>query len=160
MPDIVSPETRSRMMAGIRDKNTKPEMVLRKALHGDGFRYRLHDKTLPGKPDLVFPRYDAVVLVHGCFWHGHAGCKYFKIPATRRDFWLAKINANAARDTRDLAALEACGWRVAAVWECSTRHAPELVVEELKRWLAGNERRIDISWNGSDLEVATPPPRP
>lgn len=146
MPDIVSPETRSRMMAGIRGKDTKPEMLMRRALHSDGFRYRLHDKSLPGSPDLVFPRYRAVVLVHGCFWHGHEGCRYYRVPSTREEFWLAKISSNRVRDKRDRSALESAGWRTAVVWECATRHGPVEAVAKVEAWLQGSTPRLDIAW--------------
>ena len=133
-------------MSGIRGKNTKPEMLLRSALHRLGFRYRLHVKSLPGRPDLVFPGRHAVVFVHGCFWHGHEGCKYFKIPDTRRDFWEGKILGNRRRDSRDREALEANGWRTAVVWECSTRHELLRTVAELEAWLRGSEPRLDLGW--------------
>ena len=101
MVDIVDKATRSRMMSGIRGKDTKPEVLIRKALHGRGLRYRLHASDLPGKPDLVFPRYGAALFIHGCFWHGH-DCKYFKLPATRTEFWGGEINDNRDRDGRQL----------------------------------------------------------
>lgn len=122
MADVVDKATRSRMMAGIRGKNTKPEMLIRKWLHACGFRYRLHAKDIPGNPDIVFPRYHALVVVHGCFWHGH-GCRYFKKPGSNREFWEQKISANRARDIRDLAAQKDEGWRVLVVWECAVRRA-------------------------------------
>src|SRR5690606_41065684 len=118
MADIVSPEVRSRMMAGIRGKNTKPELGIRRALFARGFRYRLHSRNLPGKPDIVLPRYRAVVLIHGCYWHGH-NCDLFRLPKSNRNFWLDKISGNRARDARKLKELRAAGWRVALVWECS-----------------------------------------
>lgn len=118
--DIVDKPTRSRMMAGIRSKNTKPEMVVRKFLHGLGLRYRLHRKSLPGTPDLVFPKYKTVIFVHGCFWHGH-DCRYFKLPKTRTGFWLAKISGNRARDARNEEALRASGWKVIVIHECEIR---------------------------------------
>jgi len=133
-------------MSGIRGKDTKPEMVLRRALHADGFRYRLHDKSLPGRPDLVFPRFKAVVFVHGCFWHGHAGCPYFKVPSTRAEFWTAKIEGNRSRDERDRVALEAAGWRTAVVWECATRREPAQAVASIEQWLRAKETRLDIQW--------------
>lgn len=145
MPDIVSPETRSRMMAGIRAKDTKPEMLIRRAVHAAGFRYRLHDKSLAGRPDLVFPRYHAVVFVHGCFWHGHAGCKYFKVPSTRTEFWTAKIEANRARDQRAIEHLSDKGWRVCVIWECATRTDPSGAVEKLSVWLRSTDAFYDSS---------------
>ncbi|RWK28726.1 MAG: DNA mismatch endonuclease Vsr [Mesorhizobium sp.] len=121
MTDIVDKQTRSRMMAGIRGKDTKPELVLRRALHSCGFRYRLHSKGILGRPDLVFPRFRAAVFVHGCFWHRHPGCRYTTIPATRPEFWQSKFESNIARDHVVYADLLRAGWRVATVWECALR---------------------------------------
>lgn len=118
--DIVDKPTRSRMMAGIRSKNTKPEMVVRRFLHGMGFRYRLHRKDLPGTPDLVFSKRKTVIFVHGCFWHGH-DCRYFKLPGTRTEFWMDKISANKARDARSQSALRKAGWHVIVIHECEIR---------------------------------------
>ncbi|QYK39820.1 MAG: DNA mismatch endonuclease Vsr [Paracoccaceae bacterium] len=123
MTDVVDSHTRSRMMAGIRGKDTKPEMILRRSLHALGFRYRLHGKWLPGTPDLVLPKYRAVIFVHGYFWHRHDGCRYTTIPSTRPEFWMAKFAANVARDEMNRAALLSAGWRVAIVWECALRSA-------------------------------------
>ena len=125
-------------MAGIRSKETRPERVLRRALHARGIRYRLHDKRLPGRPDLVFPKYRAVCLVHGCFWHRHQGCRYSTNPATRPDFWRNKFAENVARDKRNEQALRAAGWRIATVWECSLKKEPAAqVAERLESWLRG-----------------------
>lgn len=124
MADVVDKATRSRMMSGIQGKNTKPELLVRKFLHGRGLRYRLHAKELPGKPDLVFPKYKAVVFVHGCFWHQHAGCKYASMPRSREHFWANKLSENVARDTYQIAALEELGWHVFVVWECELREGP------------------------------------
>jgi DNA mismatch endonuclease, patch repair protein len=120
LPDVVDPATRSRMMAGVKAKDTRPEMLLRQGLHAMGFRYRLHDKCLPGKPDLVFPKYRSVIFVHGCFWHGH-DCPAFKWPKTREAFWREKIMGNIARDQRQNALLRQSGWNVIVVWECRTK---------------------------------------
>jgi DNA mismatch endonuclease (patch repair protein) len=128
MTDIVNRETRSRMMAGIRGKDTKPEMLVRRYLHATGLRFRLHDRTLPGSPDLVLPRYRSVVFVHGCFWHRHAGCKYTTSPSSRTEFWQGKFDANVARDKRNQQALVCTGWNVLVIWECETR-SDELVDE-------------------------------
>lgn len=119
-------------MSGIRNRNTKPEIAVRKALHGAGFRFRLHRKDLPGKPDIVLPRYRAVVFVHGCFWHGH-GCRYFKLPQTRRDFWLDKIMSNARRDRINEDALKAAGWTVFTVWECDIRDKNDWLTPLIRR---------------------------
>ena len=105
-------------MAGIRSKNTKPELVIRSVLHRRGFRFRLYRRDLPGKPDLVFPKHRAVILIHGCFWHGH-GCHLFRWPKTREDFWREKIGSNMERDRRQFYALRDAGWRVATIWECA-----------------------------------------
>lgn len=134
------------MMSGIRGKDTKPELLLRRALHRDGYRYRLHAKELPGRPDLVFPKYHAVLFVHGCFWHGHQGCKYFRVPTTRTEFWEAKIAGNRARDQRRLAELIEAGWRTAVVWECATRHEPDDAVRRVEAWLGDGTPRLDVSW--------------
>ncbi len=118
------------MMAGIRGKNTNPEMVIRRGLHCLGYRFRLHDKRLPGKPDLVFPMYHAVIQVQGCFWHGH-DCHLFKWPSTRQDFWKAKITGNRERDTRNLAARRELGWRTLNIWECALKASTRLPIDEV-----------------------------
>ena len=118
MADSVSPEVRSRIMAQVKSKGMKPEMQIRRLLHGLGYRYRLHRSDLPGKPDLVFPSRQKVVFVNGCFWHGHIGCDRVRIPATNRDYWLTKLDRNQARDARNIALLEQSGWAVLTVWEC------------------------------------------
>ncbi|RYD86026.1 MAG: DNA mismatch endonuclease Vsr [Verrucomicrobiaceae bacterium] len=135
MADVVDPLTRSRMMSGIRGKDTKPELALRSALHRRGFRFRLHASHLPGKPDLVFPGRNAIVLVHGCFWHRHHRCRFTTTPATRPEFWKAKFQDNVERDKRTLVALRSLGWRVHVVWECEIRRDLAAVVENLSTWL-------------------------
>ena len=146
MVDIVDKATRSRMMAGIKGRNTRPEMVLRKALHARGFRYRLHAKNVAGRPDLVLPRYRAVVFVHGCFWHRHEGCRYATTPATRPEFWQAKFSANIARDIAVRDTLLESGWRVATVWECALRKPEQIeaVAELLSNWLQSETADIEI----------------
>jgi DNA mismatch endonuclease (patch repair protein) len=119
--DVVDVATRSRMMAGIQSKNTSPELLIRKALHARGFRFRIHAKHLPGKPDLLFPKYRAAVFIHGCFWHGH-NCRFFRIPKTRPEFWIDKINRNKIRDSIQESKLNDMGWRVLIVWECAVRY--------------------------------------
>jgi DNA mismatch endonuclease (patch repair protein) len=116
--DVVDRATRSRMMSGIRGKDTKPELLVRRALHASGLRFRLHRKDLPGKPDIVLPRYQAAVLVHGCFWHRHTGCRYATTPSTNTAFWQNKLDGNAERDARQLRELRRLGWRTFVVWEC------------------------------------------
>lgn len=147
MVDIVSKDVRSKMMSGIRSKNTKPELILRKNLHRKGFRYRLHEKSLPGKPDLVFPKHNAVIFVNGCFWHGH-DCHLFKWPRTRADFWKQKIGGNVDRDHRQQIKLEQSGWRICVVWECAIkgklRLPIDLLVLNCSNWLYGIENKLEI----------------
>jgi DNA mismatch endonuclease (patch repair protein) len=147
MADIVPADVRSRMMAGIRGTNTKPELLLRRGLHAQGFRFRLHEKRLPGKPDIVLPRYRAVIFAHGCFWHGH-DCHLFKWPTTRPEFWQAKIDRNRTVDSRSETALAEAGWRQAIVWECAlkgrTRLPLEQVISACAEWLRSDRQRIEI----------------
>ncbi|WP_442593310.1 very short patch repair endonuclease [Parapusillimonas sp. JC17] len=120
MVDVLTEAQRQLNMSRIRGRDTKPEMLIRRGLHARGFRYRLQDRSLPGRPDLVFPRYKTVILVHGCFWHGH-DCPMFRLPATRSEFWAEKIVANQRRDTIAHEALLSLGWRVLTIWECCLR---------------------------------------
>lgn len=129
--DIWTQEKRSEVMSKIRAKNTRPEITLRKALFARGFRYRIHDKKLPGKPDIVLPKYKTVIFVNGCFWHGHEECKYFKLPKTRTEWWLEKINKNKLRDKNEKEALEKLGWKVLIVWECSIKKDKEQCLNSL-----------------------------
>ena len=123
MADVHSKETRSYNMSRIRSKDTKPEMLVRKFLHKNGFRYRLHIKSLPGKPDIVLPKYKTVIFVHGCFWHGHEGCKYYVVPKTRTEWWLNKIGSNAANDTTAEKKLKEVGWTIIKIWECELKRS-------------------------------------
>lgn len=134
MADVVDKATRSRMMSAIKGKNTKPEMVVRQGLHRAGFRFRLHAPGLPGKPDLILPKWRAAIFVHGCFWHRHPGCRFTTTPATRPDFWAEKFRRNVLRDQQNLTALRDLGWRVATVWECELRLGAD-VVDKLAIWL-------------------------
>src|SRR5882757_8026423 len=118
MTDVHSKKVRSYNMSRIKGKDTKPEMLVRKFLFANGFRYKLHDKKLPGKPDIVLPKYKTIILVHGCFWHGHSNCKYFSIPKTRTDWWLKKINQNKRKDIENLLHLRRKHWRVLTIFEC------------------------------------------
>jgi DNA mismatch endonuclease (patch repair protein) len=146
MPDIVSSATRSRMMAAIGSRDTVPEVVLRRTLHARGLRYRLHDRTLPGTPDLVFRRFGAVCFVHGCFWHRHDGCPYATTPATREEFWQSKFRENVERDKRNRRNLLESGWRVAVVWECALRKQGEVETSlKLRRWLHGSDSTFETS---------------
>jgi len=128
--DVLSIEQRRLNMSRIRGRDTVPEILVRKALHARGYRFRLHRRDLPGSPDLVLPKWRVAVFVHGCFWHRHA-CPYFKLPATRREFWEQKITRNAQRDGDDQAALKRVGWRTLIVWECALRGRQKLAQEEL-----------------------------
>ena len=145
MADIVSPETRSRMMATIRGRDTKPEMLVRCYLHGLGFRYRLSPKELPGRPDLVLVKHQAIVFIHGCFWHGHHECRFAPVPSTRTDFWLSKITANRQRDKIAEEKLRAANWRVAVVWECSLRSKQSTSLAKLADFIESDNRLIEIS---------------
>ena len=146
MPDVVDRATRSRMMAAVGTRDTVPEVVLRRTLHALGLRYRLHDSTLPGTPDLVFRRFGAVCFVHGCFWHRHSGCPHATTPATREEFWRAKFQANVERDRRNKHDLLESGWRVAIVWQCALRGQGQLKTGlKLDQWLRGSDRTFETS---------------
>ena len=133
-------------MSRIGARDTKPEILVRKGLHRLGFRYRLHAKDLPGKPDIVLPKHRAVIFIHGCFWHGHAGCHYFRVPKTNTDFWKAKIERNQERDVTVRQRLVKSGWRVLTVWECATRQVSnDLLIQTIADWLAGPEKETSIS---------------
>lgn len=133
---VVDRITRSRMMAGIRGKDTKPELLLRRALHRMGLRYRLHVSGLPGRPDIVLPKYHAAIEIRGCFWHRHAGCRFATTPASNIPFWTSKFSETVKRDRRNLEALRKLGWRVAIVWECSIREeGGEGIAKKLSKWL-------------------------
>jgi len=121
MADVHTKEIRSYNMSRIRSKNTKPEMLVRKFLFSKGFRYRLHDKKLPGKPDIVLPKYKTVIFIHGCYWHGHSGCKYFVVPKTRTEWWLEKICGNINKDISTQSILSSKGWKIITIWECELR---------------------------------------
>lgn len=140
-------------MAAIRGADTGPELQIRRALHARGFRYRLHVKTLPGKPDLVFPSLGAVVFINGCFWHGH-DCALFKWPKSREDFWRAKIGGNIARDAAQFTELRARGWRVARVWDCALRGREKRpfdeVISQLSLWLRSDRPETDLTGRGAE----------
>lgn len=145
--DIVSPAKRSQMMSGIRGSDTGPEIRVRRLLHRRGYRFRLHRKDLPGSPDLVLPRRRAVVFVHGCFWHFHAGCRLAKIPGTREQFWRTKLLGNRARDAAAEEALRVAGWRVLIVWECWLRACrdDEAASEALVTWMESGQSSGEFS---------------
>lgn len=138
LADSVDQLTRSRMMASVRSQDTGPEMTIRRALHRRGLRYRTNDSTLPGTPDIVFPKYGATILVHGCFWHGH-DCALFRLPATRREFWTEKLRRNRERDVNVRKALSESGWRCLTVWECALRGSEKrnftALIEEIAGWV-------------------------
>jgi len=121
MADVHNKATRSYNMSRIKGKNTKPEMLVRKFLHANGYRYKLHEKKLPGKPDIVLPKYRTVIFVHGCFWHGHTNCRYFVVPKTRTQWWTDKINGNKANDDKAIKALKKDGWKIINIWECDLK---------------------------------------
>ncbi len=145
-------------MSGIRGKDTEPELMVRKCLHAAGYRYRLHERSLPGKPDIVLPRYRAVIFVHGCFWHGHK-CQLFKWPSTHRDFWKKKIEGNCRKDAENRSAIAGAGWRIMTIWECALKGRGRLsfgtIIAEVSRWLesaspAGEIAGMDISKHQED----------
>ena len=146
MADVVDRQTRSRMMSGIRGADTKPEIAVRKALHAAGFRYRLHVRDLPGRPDIVLPRHRAVIFVHGCFWHRH-DCHLFRWPATRN-----KISGNVERDRLAIEALLGASWRVLVIWECAlkgkTRIGIDAVIEKAVAWIGSSQTFSEISGSG------------
>jgi DNA mismatch endonuclease (patch repair protein) len=147
MVDVVSPAIRSQMMAGIRSTNTKPEIFLRSRLHRAGFRFRLHERSLPGKPDMVFAGRHAVLFAHGCFWHGH-DCKLFKWPKSREEFWRKKIARNREVDLRAISALHERGWRTGVVWECAIkgpgRLAPGEIIAKCENWLRSKRPSFEL----------------
>ena len=147
MTDVHSVEARSRNMAAIRGKNTKPEILIRHALFNRGYRYRLHHSELPGKPDIVLPKYRAAIQVQGCFWHRH-DCRYFKWPETRADFWREKIEGNVARDQTALYQLKIEDWRVLVVWECAVRSVTQEglddLADDIERWLCGDSEYLEL----------------
>lgn len=153
MADVVDKATRSRMMSGIRAKNTRPEMSLRRGLHALGFRFRLHAKNVPGKPDVVLPKYRALIFVHGCFWHGH-GCRYFKIPKTNTRFWQEKILGNKRRDAQTVQLQLQMGWRCLVVWECAMRFNVADTVAACARWVVGSDAYAEIDESVLNCGVA------
>jgi DNA mismatch endonuclease, patch repair protein len=151
MTDIVDRATRSRMMSGIRARNTKPEVRIRSLLHRAGFRFRIHVSDLPGKPDVVLPRFRAIIMIHGCFWHWH-GCHLFKLPSTRQDFWETKIRRNRDNDRRVESALHDAGWRVATIWECAMKGPGRLddadLQQQIASWLQSRSELLEIPGRG------------
>lgn len=141
MADVHSKKTRSYNMSQIKSKNTKPEIMVRKYLFSKGFRYRLHQKALPGKPDLVLPKYKTVIFIHGCFWHGHEGCRYAVIPKTRTEWWKNKIYQTKVKDCENIAALQTLDWKVLEVWECDLKKDKrEATLARLSEMIKENQR--------------------
>lgn len=161
MPDTVSPQKRSEVMAKVGSKDTRPELVIRRGLHAQGFRYRLHDSKLPGKPDLVFPRYKAVIFVNGCFWHGH-GCPRCRLPSSNTEYWNGKIARNVARDKVNRQLLLAEGWRVLTVWECALAGKEKRKLKEVlaraSEWLLSTKPHYEISGRGDTQAIKTEAP--
>lgn len=157
MTDVLTPEQRHLNMSRIRGRDTAPELRVRRGLHAKGFRFRLHDRKLPGRPDLVLARYRTVVFVHGCFWHAH-GCSLSKIPTTRREFWQKKLEANRARDHKAIEVLQANGWRVLVIWECALRGPLRLEESDVFECAAGYIRNghfnlLEIGVNGYEKDT-------
>jgi DNA mismatch endonuclease (patch repair protein) len=150
MPDTVDKDTRSRIMSQVRSKNTTPELAVRSLLHRNGYRFRIHVKSLPGTPDIVLPKYHAVVLVHGCFWHGHT-CHLYRLPKSRQEWWQEKVRRNREKDIRQIDELVERGWRVCTVWECALKRKGKLdsteLMRQLEQWLGRGEELWEIRGN-------------
>lgn len=148
MADVHSAAVRSKNMQAIKAQNTKPEMIVRRMLHGMGFRFRLHVRSLPGTPDIVLPKYRTIIQIQGCFWHAH-DCHFFKLPETRREFWVEKIAANQFRDQKAIAELLRSGWRVAVIWECALKGKSKIdFADMLSVWIeAGESNTLTVSGN-------------
>lgn len=131
MADVHSAAVRSYNMSRIRSGNTKPEILVRKYLFSQGFRYRLHEKSLPGKPDIVLKKYNTVIFVHGCFWHAHEGCRYFVVPKTRTEWWTNKLEGNIQKDKRNISQLKKAGWKVIIIWECKLKKNSEDTLKKI-----------------------------
>lgn len=150
MTDVLTPEQRRKCMSSVQRKDTSPELVLRSIIHKSGLRYRLHRKNLPGTPDIVFPRFKAVLFVHGCYWHSH-GCYKSTVPKSRQEFWKKKFDANKERDVRNVEALLKLGWRVMTVWECALKGKKSLpdsdISDLIKTWLLSSEQVSELPEN-------------
>jgi DNA mismatch endonuclease (patch repair protein) len=155
MADVVTPGVRSTMMSGIRGKNTQPELILRRGLFGCGVRYRLHLASLPGRPDIVIRKYNVAVMVHGCFWHAHRNCRYFRYPRGNRQFWVDKLTNNRKRDARSISVLTSAGWRVVVVWECAIRADSQAVLDSLHEFLTGNQAFLEIVGGKAGVSLNT-----
>lgn len=161
MADVMTPEQRSRCMAAIKGKDTKPEMIVRKYLFSRGLRYRVNNRKLPGSPDIVLKKYKTVVFIDGCFWHGHEGCKYYRLPRTNVDFWRHKIAMNIARDYANSIDLRLSGWNVIRVWECDikTKVKREATLESLYQEIVGTEHKSNTYKSSPDADQIAAEPR-
>ena len=161
MADVMTPEQRSRCMAAIKGKDTKPEMIVRKYLFSRGLRYRVNNHKLPGSPDIVLKKYKTVVFIDGCFWHGHEGCKYYRLPKTNVDFWRHKIAMNIARDYANSVDLRLSGWKVIRVWECDikTKVKREATLESLYQEIVGTEHKSNTYESSPDADQIAAEPR-
>lgn len=156
MTDKHTPEARSLNMSRVRSTDTKPEMVVRKWLHSQGFRFRLHRNDLPGKPDIVLPRFKTVILVNGCFWHQHPGCRKATLPASNRDFWTEKLGRNVERDNQNKKKLTDLGWRVIEVWECELKRKSNFVSSDLLALVQENTKKLQSDDGDSHSKPAQP----
>ena len=152
MADVHTPEQRSYNMSRIKGRDTQPEKTLRSLLHRNGLRFRIHDKRLPGHPDIVLPKYRSVIFVHGCFWHRHPGCRYASVPETRSAFWNEKFSRNVERDRRNVFLLEEAGWNTIIVWECELKKDPAVVLENTLAFLRNRPKRISERTSASSAE--------
>ena len=161
MADVMTPEQRSRCMAAIKGKDTKPEMIVRKYLFSRGLRYRVNNHKLPGSPDIVLKKYKTVVFIDGCFWHGHEGCKYYRLPKTNVDFWRHKIAMNIARDYANGVDLRLAGWKVIRVWECDikTKAKRGEILERLYQEIVGTEHKSNTYESPPDADQIAAEPR-
>lgn len=150
MSNSAAKMSRSEMMSRTGSKDTKPELVVRRGLHAQGYRYRLHNRELPGKPDIVLSKFRAVIFVHGCFWHAHQNCKFFTLPKTNAAFWQEKLRGNRERDQLSQRRLNESGWRVMIVWECATRKLPtDRVIDAISKWLLSDRSFFELSGNSA-----------
>ncbi|MCM1297107.1 MAG: very short patch repair endonuclease [Muribaculaceae bacterium] len=163
MTDVMTPEERSRCMAAIKGRDTKPEMLVRKYLFARGLRYRVNNRKLPGSPDIVLKKYKTVVFIDGCFWHGHKGCKYYRLPQSNTDYWRKKITGNAARDYVNNVDLQLAGWKVIRIWECQlkTKEQREQTLERLYQTITGPRRKpIPYTDTPDEIQIAAEPDLP
>lgn len=150
MSNSAAKMSRSEMMSRIGSKDTKPELVVRRGLHAKGYRYRLHNRELTGKPDIVLSKFRAVIFVHGCFWHAHENCKFFTLPKSNAAFWQKKLRGNRERDQLSQRRLNESGWRVMIVWECATRKLPtDRVIDAISKWLISDRSFFELSGNSA-----------